>query len=80
MVTTLVLVGAGLLVGGLPSGPAPTTGIAASRAQDFTVLSTAARLMAVGEDGPMVVEALAGELVTRLGLSDCEFEQGRSTR
>ncbi len=76
VVTTLVLVGAGLLVGELCIRTRAYHGIAASRAQDFTVLSTAARLMAVGEDGPMVVEALAGELVTRLGLSDCEFEQG----
>jgi hypothetical protein len=76
VVTTVVLVGAGLLVGELCIRTRAYHGMAASRAQDFTVLSTAARLMAVGEDGPMVVEALAGELVTRLGLSDCEFEHG----
>ena len=49
--------------------------MAASRAEDFTVISSAARLMAVGEDASMVVEALGGELVSRLGLNDCEFEE-----
>jgi hypothetical protein len=39
-------------------------------------MSSAARLIAVGEDASMVVEALAGELVSRLGLADCDFEYG----
>jgi hypothetical protein len=76
VVTTLVLVGAGLLVAELCIRMRAYRGMAAKRAEDFTVLSSAARLMAVGEDGPMVVEALAGELVSRLGLNDCEFAQG----
>jgi hypothetical protein len=32
--------------------------------------------MAFGEDAAMVVAALAGELVTRLELADCQFEFG----
>ena len=79
VVTTLVLVGAGLLVGELCVRVRTYRGMAASRAEDFTVISSAARLMAVGEDGSMVVEALAGELVSRLGLNDCEFEHSLPT-
>ena len=76
VVTTLVLVGAGLLVAELCIRMRAYRGVAVKRAEDFTVLSSAARLMAVGEDGPMVVEALAGELVSRLALNDCEFADG----
>ena len=76
VVTTLVLVGAGLLVAELCIRMRAYRGMADKRAEDFTVLSSAARLMAVGEDGPMVVEALAGELVSRLALNDCEFVHG----
>ena len=76
VVTTLVLVGAGLLVAELCIRMRAYRGAAVKRAEDFTVLGRAARLMAVGEDGPMVVEALAGELVSRLALNDCEFADG----
>jgi hypothetical protein len=76
VVTTLLLVGAGLLVGELCIRVRTYRRMAASRAEDFTVISSAARLMAVGEDSSMVVEALGGELVSRLGLRDCEFLNG----
>lgn len=79
VVTTLVLVGAGLVVGELCVRVRTYRGMAASRAEDFTVISSAARLMAVGEDGSMVVEALGGELVSRLGLNDCEFKHSLPT-
>jgi hypothetical protein len=79
VVTTLLLVGAGLLVGELCVRVRTYRGMAASRAEDFTVISSAARLMAVGEDASMVVEALGGELISRLGLNDCEFEEALPT-
>ena len=77
VVTTLILVGAGLLVGELCVRVRRYRVMAATRGEDFAVISSAARLMAVGEDASMVVEALAGELVERLGLVDCEFRYGR---
>ncbi len=76
VVTTLILVGAGLLVGELCVRVRRYRVMAATRGEDFAVISSAARLMAVGEDASMVVEALAGELVARLGLVDCEFRYG----
>jgi hypothetical protein len=36
-------------------------------------------MMAFGQDAPLVVGALAGELVSRLGLADCEFQYGPPT-
>jgi Domain of unknown function (DUF4118) len=77
--TTLILAGAGLLVGELCLRVRQYRVMATTRGEDFTVISSAARLMAVGEDASMVVEALAGELVTRLGLADCEFLYGPPT-
>jgi Domain of unknown function (DUF4118) len=74
VVTTLVLVAVGLLVGELCVRLSAYRLIATRREGDFTVMSSAARLMA--EDASMVVEALAGELVSRLGLVDCDFEHG----
>jgi hypothetical protein len=74
--TTLILVGAGLLVGELCLRVRRYRVMATTRGEDFTVISSAARLMAVGEDPSVVVEALAGELVTRVGLADCEFHYG----
>jgi hypothetical protein len=76
VVTTVVLVGAGLVVGGLVSRLRTYRVMAAHRGADFTVMSGAARLMAFGHDAPLVVGALAGELVSRLGLKDCEFHYG----
>jgi len=74
VVTTLVLVAVGLLVGEVCVRLRTYRLIAARRQGDFIVMSSAARLMA--EDASMVVEALAGELVSRLGLADCDFEYG----
>ena len=75
-VTTAVLVVVGLFVGELCVRLGAYRLMAARRQGDFTVMSSAARLIAVGEDASMVVEALAGELVSRLGLADCNFEYG----
>ena len=74
VVTTLVLVAVGLLVGELCVRLCSYRLMATKRGEDFTVMSSAARLMA--EDPSMVVQALAGELVSRLRLADCEFEYG----
>jgi hypothetical protein len=76
VVTTVVLVAVGLLVGELCVRLRSYRLMADRREGDFTVMSSAARLIAVGEDTSMVVEALAGELVSRLGLADCDFEYG----
>jgi hypothetical protein len=79
VVTTIVLVGAGLIVGELCVRLAGYRAVAAGRRADFAVLSGAAGLMAFGEEAPVVVAALAGELVSRVGLIDCEFEAGPPT-
>jgi hypothetical protein len=76
VVTTLVLVGAGVLVGELGVRLRRYRSMAARQSKDFTVMSGAAQLMAFGEDAAMVVAALAGELTTRLGLVDCHFGYG----
>ncbi len=79
VVTTLILVGAGLVVGELCVRLRRYRVMAATRGEDFAVITSAARLMAVGEDVSMVVEALGGELVARVGLADCEFRYGPPT-
>ncbi len=76
VVTTVVLVGAALVVGELVVRLRAYRVMAARRGEDFTVMSGAARMMAFGQDAPLVVGALAGELVSRLGLVDCEFQYG----
>jgi hypothetical protein len=76
VVTTVVLVVVSFFVGELCVRLGAYRLMAARREGDFTVMSSAARLIAVGEDASMVVEALAGELVSRLGLADCDFEYG----
>lgn len=76
VVTTVMLVAVGVLVGELCVRLRSYRLMAARREGDFTVMSSAARLMAVGEETSMVVGALAGELASRLGLADCDFEYG----
>jgi hypothetical protein len=76
VVTTVVLVGVGSVVGELCVRVTAYRAVAEGRKADFAVLSGAAGLMAFGEDAPVVVAALAGELVARVGLVDCEFEPG----
>jgi hypothetical protein len=75
VVTTFVLFAAGLLIGELCVRARSYRAIAATKVKDFTVMSGAARLMALGEDASVVVGALAGELTARLGLEDCEFDR-----
>lgn len=74
VVTSVVLVAVGLLVGELCVRLRAYRLLAARREGDFTVMSSAARLISVGEEASIVVQALAGELVCRLGLVDCDFE------
>jgi hypothetical protein len=76
VVTTVVLVGVGLTVGELCVRLTAYRVAAERRRADFAVLSGAAGLMAFGEASPVVVAALAGELVSRIGLVDCEFVPG----
>ncbi len=76
VVTTVVLVGAGLIIGDLCVRLTAYRVVAERRRVDFAVLTGAAGLMAFGEDAPVVVAALAGELASRVGLVDCEFEHG----
>jgi hypothetical protein len=76
IVTTLVVFGAGLLIGEVCVRARSYRAIAATKVKDFTVMTGAARLMALGEDASVVVGALAGELTARLGLEDCEFDHG----
>jgi Domain of unknown function (DUF4118) len=76
VVTTVVLAGAGLLIGELCVRLRAYRVMATSGKADFAVLSGAAHLMAGGEEASIVVGALAGELVSRVGLADCEFEYG----
>ena len=76
VVTTVVLVAAGVLVGELAVRLRNYRSMAARRGEDFTVMSGAAQLMAFGEDAALVVAALAGELATRLALVDCQFGYG----
>jgi Domain of unknown function (DUF4118) len=74
--TTLVLIGASLLVGELALRLGSYRTMATRRGEDFTVMTEAAQLMSFGDGADMVVAALAGELASRLGLADCRFERG----
>jgi hypothetical protein len=75
-VTAAVLFGASLLLAGLAASLKNYRGVAARRGEDFTVMASAARLVSLGEAAAVVVSALAGELVLRLDLRDCEFHYG----
>jgi hypothetical protein len=79
VVTAVFLVGAGVVVGELTVRLGRYRVMAARHGEDFAVMSGAAQLMGFGEEAPMVVAALAGELVTRLQLADCHFEAGPLT-
>jgi Domain of unknown function (DUF4118) len=76
VVTTFVLLGAGALVGEVSVRVRAYRLMAAQRKEDFTVMTGAAHLMALGEDASTVVGALAGELVSSVGVADCEFRYG----
>ena len=73
VVTALVLLGAGMVVGDTAVRLRAYRGVAARRGADFTVMASAARLVAHGEDPGLVIGALAGELIGRLDLADCRF-------
>jgi hypothetical protein len=79
VVTALLLVGVGAVIGELTVRVSRYRVIAARRGEDFAVMTGAAQLMGFGEGASMVVGALAGELVDRLSLADCQFESGPLT-
>ena len=79
VVTALFLVGVGVVVGELTVRLRRYRALAARRGEDFAIMSGAAQLMGFGEEATMVVAALGGELVARLGLADCQFEIGPLT-
>jgi hypothetical protein len=76
VVTALVLLLASLLVGSLAVSLRSYRTASARRTADFNVMASAARLVSVGEAAGVVVNALAGELIARLDLRDCEFVYG----
>ena len=78
--TTVVLVGASLLVGELAVRLRSYRTMATRRGEDFTVMSGAAQLMSFGEDADLVVAALAGELASRLALADCRVRARAADR
>jgi hypothetical protein len=78
-VTAVLLVVVGLVIGELTVRLTAYQRMALRRGEDFAVMSGAAQLMGFGDDAPMIVGALAGELVTRLQLADCRFEYGPLT-
>ena len=63
--TTMVLIGASLLVGELAVRLRRYRTMATRRGEDFTVMSEAAQLMSFGDGADLVVAALAGELVVK---------------
>lgn len=73
-VTAAVLLAAGLVIGGMAAGRRRFRDDAIRGQGDFTVMASAARLVAVGEEGGVVAGALAGELIARLDLLDCRFD------
>lgn len=77
--TTVVLIGASVLVGELAVRLRSYRTMATRRGEDFTVMSEAAQLMSFGDGADLVVAALAGELASRLALADCQFEHGPPT-
>jgi hypothetical protein len=79
VVTAVFLVGVGVVVGELTIRLRRYRVLAARHGEDFAVMSGAAQLMGFGEEAPLVIGALAGELVTRLKLADCQFEIGPLT-
>jgi hypothetical protein len=79
VVTALLLVGVGAVVGELTVRLSRYRLMAARRGEDFAVMSGAAQLMGFGQEATIVVGALAGELVTRLKLADCQFAYGPLT-
>jgi hypothetical protein len=79
IVTALLLLAVGLVIGELTVRLSSYRAVAARRGEDFAVMSGAAQLMGFGQEAAVVVAALGGELVSRLGLADCRFEYGPLT-
>lgn len=75
-ITTILLACGGMAIGEMCVRLREYRQSATRHREDFGVMTTAAHLMTLGEDASVVVGALAGELVARVGLSDCDFQYG----
>ena len=77
--TALLLVG-GLIVGQLSARNRRNRGIAVQQSKDLAHIQAIAELMAAGAAPNEVVDAVAQELRSLLGLRDCRFETSRPDR
>jgi hypothetical protein len=76
VVTAIALLFASLVAAGLAVSLRNQRSASANQREDFNVMASAARMASFGDAAGVVVAALAGELVTRLDLRDCEFVYG----
>ncbi|MGH7733900.1 MAG: DUF4118 domain-containing protein [Gemmatimonadales bacterium] len=74
ILTTSLLVTAALTAGLVAAGATRYRRAAESDADALALVSDAAGLVATGGDPRLVIEALAGELLSGLELADCRFE------
>ena len=77
--TALLLIG-GLIVGQLSARNRRNRGLAVRQRDDLAHIQAIAELMAAGAEADEVVEAVAGELRSLLGLRDCWFDTSRPER
>jgi hypothetical protein len=75
----LLLVG-GLIVGQLSARNRRNRGLAMQQGDNLAHIQAIAELMAAGAEADEVVEAVAGELRSLLGLRDCWFDTSRPER
>jgi hypothetical protein len=77
--TALLLIG-GLIVGQLTARNRRNRGLAVRRSEDFGHIQAIAEMMAAGALADEVVEAVADELRSLLGLRSCWFDTSRPAR
>ena len=77
--TALLLVG-GLIVGQLSARNRRNRGLVVQQSEDLAHIQAIAELMAAGAEPDEVVDAVAQELRSLLGLRDCRFETSRPER
>src|ERR1017187_5205942 len=77
--TALLLVG-GLIVGQLSARNRSHRTLAVQQREDLAHVQAIAELMAAGAGPDEVVEAVAGELLSLLGLRECRFDTSRPER
>ena len=77
--TALLLVG-GLIVGQLSARNRRNRGLVVQQSKDLAHVQAIAELMAAGAEPDEVVDAVAHELRSLLGLRDCRFETSRPDR